>query len=740
MARVRNEERTLKESLESLWLLQEFGVHVSVVIVLHLCTDASAAIAEDFKTACQSKNISVDIHEYMRPVSRAGIETFVTDERSPHSFVTYSNACLENVRDKWMFKWDADFIMTASVAKAISEELSKDMSARCINICSVFRDGSQAATEAFMSNCTLEYKKNCFWEVPFFPHECTFVTWPQDCFFIHNDERTSPAKDYWAETAWYFHSDCEEAAILRKRHTTVMNDFIKKPIDQDIARACNEMSIPVLDILKHITLEQLDAVADADVTVVITSCNRPHLLRKTLESFVKFNTYKRVKCILIDDSGHSGVNDFARELCPFAVTLIYNHANLGQVESIDIAYSQCNTKWIFHCEEDWEFIQPGFIEKSMSILETHPKMLTVWLRPHDCTSNHPIDFSSGDDDHYLMKHDFSYSVHDDVFTWCGFTFNPGLRLRASCVAFQPYTQWLDKSRKNWHGRGEYEINRVYADAGYYAGILSDPKGHVTHIGWGEHVTRSWESRESDMTGYSRVFDTSVDVFQRTNVSFDDFRSNHNVFGFIDNGDTPPDNEAIAIAKSIDVDLYERYRAQKKAVIGYGDKVPMYEYSNLDSRHIMMSVHLAHYLPAVTSVVEIGGGFANWLRLNTGILQFETWTIIDLKHLNALQEWALAKNALACHFVDSDSYKIWADTASIDLVIGTHSLSEFSLAVFTDYFDAVVSKAKYFYYAYHIVRPNPDLIRIKKDMIEQRFHLIHSMVSENGEVVNCLYAR
>ena len=37
----------------------------------------------------------------------------------------------------------------------------------------------------------------------------------------------------------------------------------------------------------------------------------------------------------------------------------------GQLRALDEAYKNVRTKWIFHSEDDWEYIKPGFIEMSM---------------------------------------------------------------------------------------------------------------------------------------------------------------------------------------------------------------------------------------------------------------------------------------------------------------------------------------------------------------------------------------
>ena len=109
-----------------------------------------------------------------------------------------------------------------------------------------------------------------------------------------------------------------------------------------------------------------DTISEEDnVTLVITSCNRPHLLEKTLESFVSVNTYPIQTTYIIDDSGIIGCNDAIIEKYKDTLTInsIYNPINIGQIQSIDKVYSYVRTKWIFHCEEDWIFLKPGFIEK-----------------------------------------------------------------------------------------------------------------------------------------------------------------------------------------------------------------------------------------------------------------------------------------------------------------------------------------------------------------------------------------
>ena len=227
-----------------------------------------------------------------------------------------------------------------------------------------------------------------------------------------------------------------------------------------------------------------------EVTIVITACNRPVLLKKTLESFVKYNTYPIKECIIIDDSGLQNINDFCSDILKeIPVKLIYNEKNLGQLKSIDIAYSQVKTDYIFHCEEDWEFLEYGFIEESFKILNQDEKIFTVWLRSYNCTSGHPI-VHMNDLPYNIMRKDFSYYDKGVKYTWYGITFNPGLRRTSVCMKHHPYSN-VKKYESSDMG-GEYSINVAYGQEGYYSAITKNVKGYVTHIGWNHHIKRSWE--------------------------------------------------------------------------------------------------------------------------------------------------------------------------------------------------------------------------------------------------------
>ena len=228
-----------------------------------------------------------------------------------------------------------------------------------------------------------------------------------------------------------------------------------------------------------------------NITVVITSCNRPIELYKTLESFFKYNTYLINKIIIIDDSGISNCINNCIELIPKNIEkkIIYNEKNIGQIASIDIAYSFVDTEYIFHCEDDWEFYDYGFIEKSLEILQENDKFFCVWLRSYEnfkITQNgHPISTTIYNNKYRLMG-----VFQERTNIWSGFTFNPGLRRLKDCHLLMPYKQYIGSIECNCGGV-EQALSNLYYKNGFLSAITLNEKGFVKHIGWDNPTKRDY---------------------------------------------------------------------------------------------------------------------------------------------------------------------------------------------------------------------------------------------------------
>ncbi|RRD40777.1 glycosyltransferase [Leptotrichia sp. OH3620_COT-345] len=223
-----------------------------------------------------------------------------------------------------------------------------------------------------------------------------------------------------------------------------------------------------------------------EVSLVITSCGRFDLLEKTLDSFFKYNTYPIKKVIITEDSTEG--NKLRKLISKYRnrnFHLIVNEKREGQLKCIDKAYKEVDTEYVFHCEDDWEFLREGFVEKSMEVIEDNPKIAIVGLRPReDCTQIPLLD-----EPYFSPSGEKFFEIKDHVFTY-----NPGLRRKDVCDLFGNHEKLAGKL---W----EDELCKFYKDKGYR--MVSFEERYVNHIGYKRHVHFSKRGRNS-------VFDFKID--------------------------------------------------------------------------------------------------------------------------------------------------------------------------------------------------------------------------------------
>lgn len=212
----------------------------------------------------------------------------------------------------------------------------------------------------------------------------------------------------------------------------------------------------------------------SNVTFILTSCNRFDLLRITLESFLKFNTYPIKEFYIYEDSGVPVPTDIKQDF-PF-IKWFEPKERTGQIFALDTLWQAVKTPYAFTMEDDWQTYRIGFIEESMKILEKHPKIMQVWLREKQDTNQHPIIYST--------NHDFGIMATNNGL-WAGTCFNPSLKRKADYDLIKSYGKWTQFERKRpW--KAEAAISQKYHQLGFKAAIL--PVGYIKHLGDDRHVS------------------------------------------------------------------------------------------------------------------------------------------------------------------------------------------------------------------------------------------------------------
>ena len=218
-----------------------------------------------------------------------------------------------------------------------------------------------------------------------------------------------------------------------------------------------------------------------EVTLFLTACNRPELLKVTLKSFLKFNTYPIKEAIIVEDSGLKGINDFALDLLPFPCKILYNEKRLGQMKSIENGLKHIKTDYVFHCEEDWEFYNYSFIEESFKLLLKDPKICCVLLRGYNenrINSGIHIDFTDRGGYYYVKQTIVPEKPEGGGLRASGIlSFNPGLRTKEVSLAKTPYNDAEDEGTLGYY----------FSQKGMFAAVTKKEEGYVRHIGWGHHV-------------------------------------------------------------------------------------------------------------------------------------------------------------------------------------------------------------------------------------------------------------
>jgi hypothetical protein len=204
-----------------------------------------------------------------------------------------------------------------------------------------------------------------------------------------------------------------------------------------------------------------------NVTLVLTSCGRLDLLEQTVNSISKEVLDNISTKIIVDDSTDPEVYKNIKKASYLkGWKKILNREKLGQAASIDCAYTQVKTDYVFHCEDDWHFDDFDFVGPSLHILEKYDNLVQVTFRKD---SPHPTH------DEIYEKEECSFKVLIPGYNgWPGFTYNPNI------FRFSAY-----KKLGSCVGMSEKDVGIFYKDNQLYTAALETRI--VSHLGDGRHV-------------------------------------------------------------------------------------------------------------------------------------------------------------------------------------------------------------------------------------------------------------
>ena len=212
----------------------------------------------------------------------------------------------------------------------------------------------------------------------------------------------------------------------------------------------------------------------SDVALAITSCGRFDLLQRTLASMRPWID-RFPHRFVVEDSAESP--DIFNRLEEDGFTILVNGSNLGQHRSIDHMYARIDTKYILHCEDDWEFSREPDFEAARLVLDNgiggHDRVSLVCFHDFTRYSKHRQDTYRYTD---VLGARFRYSFNPGS-RYNSFTFNPCVLRRDLTEVTGPYESFLT----------EGSIARFLRKRGYI--IATEIPGLVRHIGETRHISR-----------------------------------------------------------------------------------------------------------------------------------------------------------------------------------------------------------------------------------------------------------
>lgn len=111
------------------------------------------------------------------------------------------------------------------------------------------------------------------------------------------------------------------------------------------------------------------------VTLSLTSCKRLDLFERTMNSFLKCVLDKHLisEYICVDDNSSEEDRKIMQEKYPFMTFYFKTPEERGHPRSMNIIKKLCKTRYLFHIEDDWEFlIKDNYISKCIHVLRSNP--------------------------------------------------------------------------------------------------------------------------------------------------------------------------------------------------------------------------------------------------------------------------------------------------------------------------------------------------------------------------------
>lgn len=228
---------------------------------------------------------------------------------------------------------------------------------------------------------------------------------------------------------------------------------------------------------------------ETNVTVTITSCGRFDLLQKTIESlFRTADAYLNVK--IYDDSANEDQQRQITDAYGKRFDLYLGEERRGQAFGLDFLYSRVTTPWLFHCEDDWEFIRTGYLQESAKVLNGDLSIMIVGLAIMDVYFSLGAAVNLHEVQGVRVYDQPKWRIDERHGWWHGWVGSPNLKRTADVSKFPKFSSVYDEEEWDREVFGKSGCKSVWLD-----------KPYVQHTGYGrslfppgDMIRRCWQDQ------------------------------------------------------------------------------------------------------------------------------------------------------------------------------------------------------------------------------------------------------
>lgn len=210
------------------------------------------------------------------------------------------------------------------------------------------------------------------------------------------------------------------------------------------------------------------------IKLCLTSCKRPDLLDKTLDSF--FTSCKDLDLIsgyyVFDDgTDKSDLDSIAKK---YPQVVIFNNQERGQPYSINkILEFVREDEWYLHYEDDWVFTREGHCVRDMfDIANKDSRVKNVTLRDWRGVIIKDKDFL-----YRIHTYRYPCSIKGTDNRWYSFSFNPGILHIPTLLSLGAFDETYPLGGAGW----DKPPAKRFMELGFRR---ANPfEGYVQHIGW-----------------------------------------------------------------------------------------------------------------------------------------------------------------------------------------------------------------------------------------------------------------